>query len=241
MIHMEPTTAVRFRGPNPGILAVIFTLLFNLGLSFVVTFTPNVPHFPGPWEAADTIVTYFQHQSHDVLFCSFFQFCSAIPLGLFTVTIFGRLRFLGIKAVGPYIALFGGIFTCMTIAISSLLGWAMSYQGIADDPAVIRALYYFAFALGGVGYSVPLGLLIAGISVSAGFARLLPKWLVWSGIVIAVFGETSCLNLIFPKLLPLIPLTRFPGFIWLIVTGFRIPTQPLAIRQSLQGSQRSPA
>jgi hypothetical protein len=41
-----------------------------------------------------------------------------------------------------------------------------------------HALYFLIFAAGGPGFSVPLGLLIAGISVTAGFTQLLPKWLV---------------------------------------------------------------
>ena len=101
--------------------------------------------------------------------------------------------------------------------------WVMAYPGIAQEAPVIRALYYVSFAIGGVGYSVPLGLLIAGVSVTAGFMKLLPKWMVWSGISLSIFGETSFLSMIFPKLVFLIPLTRFPGFIWLILTGFILP------------------
>lgn len=220
---METTKTIRFRGPNLGALAIIFALLFIAGLWFVVSFSKNAVHYPGPWEPAETIVTFFQQNAHSVLMCSFFQFCSAIPLGLYSVTAHGRLRFLGIRAVGPHIALFGGFMTSVTVVVSSMLGWAMAYPGVADNGSVIRTLYYIAFGLGGVGYSVPLGLLIAGIAVSCGFARKLPKWLVWSGIVIAICGELSCLTLIFPKVLPLIPLTRFPGFIWLILAAFKLP------------------
>lgn len=99
----------------------------------------------------------------------------------------------------------------------------MVYPGIAQDASVTRALYYLVYAVGGVGYSVPLGLLIAGVSVSAGMMRLLPKWLVMPGILLALCGEASWLSLLSLKLLFLIPLTRFPGFIWLIATGFLLP------------------
>jgi len=47
---------------------------------------------------------------------------------------------------------------------------------------------------------------------------------------VAIFGETSCLTLIFPGALPLIPLTRFPGFVWLIFAGFKLPK--LALNKS---------
>ena len=113
--------------------------------------------------------------------------------------------------------------TVFNMAAASLVLWVMAYPGIAQDPAILRALYYLAFAFGGVGFSVPLGLLIAGICIPAAFLKLLPKWLIIMGLVIALLGELSWLDLITPKALPFIPLTRFPGFIWLIVAGFKLP------------------
>jgi hypothetical protein len=113
--------------------------------------------------------------------------------------------------------------TSFNLAVSALVLWVMSYPGIAQDASVTRALYYIVFAVGGVGYSVPLGLLIAGVSVPAGFMRLLPRWLVGFGLLLGVCGELSWFSLIFPKLLFLIPLTRFPGFVWLIIAGFMLP------------------
>jgi hypothetical protein len=98
-----------------------------------------------------------------------------------------------------------------------------AYPGVAQDAAVLRALYYLTFAVGGVGFSVPFGLLLAGICIPAGFFKLLPKWLVIFGIALAIIGELSALSLIIPKALFLIPLTRFPGFIWLIGAGFALP------------------
>jgi hypothetical protein len=221
-------------GPNPGIVAIIFTVLFNAGLYFVVSFRPPGhltasgtalhPYFPGPWESAETITAYFQTHAHAVLLCAFLQFGAAIPLGIFTATMASRLQFLGVRAAGPVIGLFGGLMTAFSLAVSALILWVMAYPGIAQEQAVLRALYYVVFAIGGVGYSVPLGILIAGISVPAAIMKLLPKWLVIFGFVIGVIGELSALSLVVPQALFLIPLTRFPGFIWLIAAGFLLPS-----------------
>jgi hypothetical protein len=216
-------TLGKHRGPNLGWLAIVFTLLFNVGLGFVISFSPNAPHFPGPWESAETIVSYFQAHSRDVLWCAFFQLGSAIPLGLFSATIVSRLQFLGVRVAGAHIALFGGFLTTFDLAVSSLVLWVMTIPGMAQESAVIRALYYLVFAVGGVGYSMPLGLLFAGVSVPAAFMKLLPKWLVVFGLVLAVCGELSWFSQVFPKALFLIPLTRFPGFVWLICAGFLLP------------------
>jgi hypothetical protein len=220
---MESVKQEKHLGPHIGMLAIIFSLLFNWGLSFVISLSGTPPYFPGPWESAETIATYFRNHPHDVLMCAFFQFGSAIPLGLLVVNVVSRLRFLGVRAAGPYIALFGGLLTAFNLALSALLEWVMAYPDMAQDTAVIRSLYYAVFAIGGVGYSVPLGIFFAGVSVSSGFAKLLPKWLIIFGIVLAVCGELSWLSLIFPKLLLFIPITRFPGFIWLIIAGFVLP------------------
>jgi len=220
---VKVTSEAEHRGPPPGMLAIVATFLFNAGLYFVISFSPGQPHFPGPWEPAQTIAAYFRDHASAVLTCAFLQFGAAIPLGLFTAAIVSRLRFLGVQAAGPFLALFGGLMTAFDLALSALVLWVMAYPGVAQDAAVLRALYYVVYAVGGVGYSVPLGILMAGVSVSAGLAKLLPRWIAGLGILLAVFGELSWFSLVFPGLLFLIPLTRFPGFVWLIATGFALP------------------
>lgn len=79
------------------------------------------------------------------------------------------------------------------------------------------------FSIGGVGFSVPMGLLVAGLSIPAAVMKLLPKWLIVFGLALAVIGELSALSLVIPQALFLIPLTRFPSFIWLIAAGFALP------------------
>lgn len=210
-----------YAGPNPRFVAIIHTLLFTAGLYFVISFTGK-PHFPGPWESSETIVAYFQGHPGAVLACAFLQFGAAIPLGIFTATIVSRLQFLGVRVAGVSIALFGGLMTAFNMAASALILWVMAYPGVAQDAAVLRALYYLTFAFGGVGFSVPFGLLIAGICIPATFFKLLPKWLVVFGLALAAIGELSALSLIISKALFLVPLTRFPGFIWLIGAGFAL-------------------
>jgi hypothetical protein len=97
----------------------------------------------------------------------------------------------------------------------------------------LLGLYYFSYALGGPGFSIPMGLLMAGVSVPAAFMRLLPGWVVVLGMVLAVAGELSWFHLISPAMLFLIPLTRFPGFIWLIAAGFALPRTKVLLNSAL--------
>jgi hypothetical protein len=213
---------LQHKGPPLGIVAVTFVLLFLIGLYPVTAFNGK-PVFPAPFEPISVIMNYFQTRPSAVLLCAALHFGAAIPLGIFTATAVSRLRFLGVRAAGVDIALFGGFLTAFMMMVSSSVLWAMTYPGVVQDAPVIEALYRLDFAFGGPGFSVPFGLLLAGISVTAGFSRLLPKWLAVTGVLIAVVGELSWLDILFPKALPLIPLTRFPGFLWLIAAGFWLP------------------
>jgi hypothetical protein len=209
------------------VLAIVYTVLFNAGLcavsAFGIPFGVKPPWYPGPWEPAAVIVNYFQTHPTAVLICMFFQCGALIPLGIYTASVVSRLRFLGSRAAGPYIALFGGLMTVFDSAAAGFILWAMIHPGVAQDPTLLTALYYLSYAFGGPGFSVPMGLLMAGISVPAAVMKLLPKWIVALGLVLALAGELSWLNFVFPQVLFLIPLVRFPGFLWLIATGFALP------------------
>ena len=225
----SPVSSLHHPGPHLGVLAIVYTVLFSAGL-YPVTILADKTYFPGPWEPADIIVSYFRTHPLPVLICVFLQFGATIALGIFTASVVSRLHFLGVRAAGPYIALFGAFATVSGGMAASFLLWVMVHPGIAQDPTLLRALYYLSYAFGGPGFSVPMGLLLAGVSVPAAFMKLLPKWVVGLGLVLAVCGELSWLNLIAPKALFLIALVRFPSFIWLIATGFMLPravTQPL--------------
>jgi hypothetical protein len=153
----------------------------------------------------------------------FLQFGALIPLGVYTATAVSRLRFFGVSAAGPYIALFGGLMTVFDSVAGGFITWGMIHPGVAPGATLITVLYYISYAFGGPGFSIPMGLLIAGICIPAAFLKLLPKWIVVFGLILAVAGELSWFNLVFPQVVFLIPLVRFPGFIWLIAAGFALP------------------
>lgn len=217
----------RHPGPSLGALAIVFTALFIASLVLVGT-VAGKPYFPGPWESAQTIDTFFRLRASNAAWCAFLQFGAAIPLGLFTATVASRLRFLGVKAAGATIALFGGLAASAAIASAALVLWSITQPGISADTTVTTCLYYVMFAFGGPGYSVPLGLLIAGVSVTCWFYKLLPRWICVFGFFLAACGELSWLSLEVPKAVYLIPLTRFPGFIWMIAAGFALPSRTRA-------------
>lgn len=215
-----PTATRKHAGPPLWLLAILYTVLFNAGLYPVMA---SAARWPSPLEPAQVVISYFQTNHAAVLACMFLQLGSTICLGLFCAATVSRLQFLGVRAAGPWIALFGGFLTVFDAFAASMIGWTMIHPGVASQPSVLLALYYLAYAFGGPGFSMPMGLLIAGVSISAGLSKLLPKWIVFLGLVLAVAGELSWFHFIIPKMLFLIPLVRFPGFIWIIAVGFALP------------------
>ena len=231
MASTVPLAPQRHHAPHLGAVAIAFTVLFCAGLYPVTGFSAP-PHFPGPWESEQTIAAFFQLRPQAALWCAFLQFGSAVPLGIFTATIVSRLHFLGVKAAGAHIALFGGFSAALALNASALVMWTITRPGIAQDATLTHALYFLGFAFGGPGYSVPLGLLMAGVSIPLLFMKAVPRWIPILGLVLAACGELSWLNLEFPGAVFLVPLTRFPGFIWMIAVGFALP----ATRQALNGN-----
>ncbi|HEV2134980.1 MAG TPA: hypothetical protein VGR47_12150 [Terracidiphilus sp.] len=228
---MASSKAVNFTGPRHqspplGILAVVYTVLFCAGL-YPVTYFGGKPSFPLPWTSAPLIQAFFAQRQAAALWCAFLHFGAAVPLGIFVATAVSRLKFFGIRAAGVDIAFFGGLATAVLMLASSSVLWSMTISGVAQDPILVKALLMFDFGLGGPGFSVPFGLLMAGISVPLLFRRMTPRWIPILGLVLAACGELSWITIEFHSAVALIPLTRFPGFVWMIAVGFALPTRAM--------------
>jgi hypothetical protein len=212
-------------GPNLGVVATIYVVLFLAGLSFVTVFVTN-PSFPPPDAGITRIVMYFQMRPEQVRISAFLSFGSIIVLGVFVAGLVSRFRFLGMRSAWVDITLWAGFVTAVDQGLSHLCEWALTWPGIAQNTPTTLAIYSLLYGAGGPGFSVPMGLFVGSISIVGGGRKLLPKWLVWSGFVIGMIGIVSWLNFLLPTFSTLpatIPLTRFPSFVWLIATGFALP------------------
>jgi uncharacterized membrane protein YkgB len=63
---------------------------------------------------------------------------------------------------------------------------------------------------------------MAGISVPCLFGSYAPRWLAWVGLILAMIALIATFSLIFPELVWLLPIVRFPSFIWMIGIGFTL-------------------
>jgi len=226
MKSSQPT--LTHAGPSLWGLALVYTSLATTGLVSGVL----LKHGAGtvnPFGPAEDARRFFADNPVALQVSSFFQFGSAVSLGIYVATVVSRLRFLGVRAAGSHIALFGGFVASTALMISGLFAWVLSVPEVAESLAATRLAHFMTFLLGGPGFAVGFGLLTAGVSITGYFFRLLPRWVIWFGLVIAAAGELSSLSLLTLWATPLIPVVRFFGFIWLIAAGATLPKTISAI------------
>lgn len=206
------------RHAGPSLLFLILAyVVFFIASGAEVSVAFHVPH--------DSVaaVAFVAEKGWAIRWGSFFELASAIPLGIFMAVSVSRLRFLGIRAAGEQIAALGGIATPLMLAGSALATWSLTRPGVAAAPGAVEALQSLGFDGGGPGFAVFLGLFLAGVSVSAGLSKLIPGWLMWSGIVIAVAGELSSFTLVNFTAGYFIPVTRYLSILWMFGLAWKLP------------------
>jgi hypothetical protein len=214
---MKPTS--RFRGPSLLLLAAAHIVIFVAGLVASVALPHGGASFVAPFAPAEKVRLFFAQGPMAARVGSFFLFGSAVPFGIFAVTAVSRLRHLGVRAAGTNIALLGGLTAAIALMLSGMAGWILSVVDVSVSAPLVKALYYFSFLSGGVLYAVGFGLLVAGVSITSYFYRLLPRWLAVLGIVIAVTGELSWFSLVVFPANYFIPVTRYVGFVWMVLAA----------------------
>jgi hypothetical protein len=204
----------RFRGPSLLLLATVHFLIFASGL-MATSMLRHGAHFATPFAPAEELRTFLALSPMAVRVSNFFLFASAIPFGIFAVTTVSRLRFLGVRATGTNIAFLGGLIATIALLLSGSVGWILSVPEVLVSAEVVKAVNFLNFLLGGVVFAVGFGLLAAGVSVTCYLMRLLPRWLVAFGMLMALTGELSSFSLVAYPANFFIPITRYLGFIWI--------------------------
>ena len=220
----------RFRGPSLILLAIVHIAIFVANLVAVAALRHGA-FYVNPFSSAEAISAFFAQNPTADRVGSFLLFGSAVPFGIFAVTAVSRLRFLGVRAAGTNIALLGGLTATIALIVSGLSSWILSVPEVATAPAVAKAILFLSFLFGGAGYAVGLGLFAAGVSVTAFFTHILPRWLVALGMFVAVAGELASLSLIAYPANFLIPITRYVGFIWMVSAAILLTRGRMSVQQ----------
>ena len=211
----------RHAGPNLLLLTLVYLGLLIAGGS-TVSAAFHIPH-----DSVEAAVAFVAKHNWAIRWGSFCELGSAIPLGIFIAVTVSRLRFLGVRAAGETIAFFGGIGATMMLMFSALCTWSLTRPGIAEATGAVRALQALGFVGGGPGFAVPLGLFLAGVSIAAGLSKLIPRWLMWLGLAVALACELASLTLLNFTAGYFIPVGRFMSIIWMIGVALTLPASIL--------------
>ena len=210
-------------GPPPLIPALVYGAL----LIAAVALLAGAPHPGTPaasalaWDRAHTGVL---HAAALVVFGA------AVPLAIWTATVYRRLRTLGVTAPGAVIGLSGGLLASASLALSGLVIWTLAETAPSISPALAQVLMDLSFAAGAAGFVVPLALLLAGVAVPSLILRLTPRPFAWAGLVIAAVGVVSTFTLVTPALDATLPIARFGGLAWIIAASLLLPANRHQIR-----------
>lgn len=210
-----------FRGPSLLWLALVHIVLFMANMVAAAVLRHGALYV-SPYAGAETIRLFFAQSPTAVKASSFFIFGSAVPLGIFAATIVSRLRYLRVRAAGTNIALFGGFAAAGGLVLCAFFSWALSSPGVTASAPVVQALCQLSFLSGGAGFAVAFGLLVAGVSVTSYFTRLLPRGVAIFGIVLALAAELSSFSLISYPANFFIPITRYLGFVWMVLAAIKL-------------------
>jgi hypothetical protein len=195
--------------------------------------------FVSPFSPADTVQAFFRENVAAVRVGGMLQFGSAVPLGIYSATVYARQLRLGVRVPGPAIGFFGGVSAAIFLMFSGSMTWLLSRPEITTDVTLTHAFSFLAFFTGGVGFVVGLGLLIAGLAVPSLILQFLPRWLAWTGLVIAGLSELAFLAMTIEPLQFLLPIGRFGGLLWLGLAGFLLPSNRAAANREGHPEQRS--
>lgn len=145
------------RSPSPGILVLIYFILFAAGIIYTMVTTSGAS-YPQPYQPVEKAQEYYSSYAGIIRVNSLLLFWAALPLGIYTAIITSRLKLMGIHRSGLSIATFGGFGAAFFLAFSGICTWVLSQPFIATEPGITRGIQLLIFATGGTGNVVMSGL-----------------------------------------------------------------------------------
>lgn len=225
--HPPSTVAQRHRRSGAPLLPPVLAYVV---LTITGVAVPPIVSGVKPWTSDSAALDFFRNHVGAAHASAFLTLGAAVPLAVLTAVATTRIRTLGLDVPGRIIAQIGGTIASALLAVAGLSTLALTQSHVADSAAVVRALDALNFAAGGPGYVVFSGLLVAGIAISALLGRVLPRWLAWAGVVVAVVCEIASLSAAFDGMAVLLPVGRFGGLAWLLALGVTLPATRKELR-----------
>jgi hypothetical protein len=176
--------------------------------------------FPQPGADVKDVQRFFQGSSGPERINVAGQLCSAASLAVFSRSVAqlaGRSGSRMLKAA----AIAGGALASTSLAASAAAAAALTTGSGGDtDPAL--SLHRFLFAAGGPVHGGGLALLLGALGLAGLGSGALPRPLAIAALAAAGVNALAPLVLAFQQAALVIPAGRFPSFVIMGITGFRL-------------------
>lgn len=143
---------------------------------------------------------------------------SAVPVAVWTATVYRRLRGLVGNSPGASLGVIGGTLATAAMMSTGFGTWAIART---ESDAVAGALRDLVFMAGGPGFMAGVGLLLAGFSVSMLLAsRSRPVAI--AGLALSGVAALAQLTVLTLSAAPALPVTRFGTMGWMIAVSLTL-------------------
>lgn len=171
--------------------------------------------YPSPYLDQDVILGWLSKNAGAAQIMSLTQLISALALLVFSARVAESLRQRDAVAHAA-IAQSAGVVSAAMLAVSALLEWAAVRPDILASAPAARVVHDLSFLTGGPAHVAALGLFIG--TASLGLGAVLPRWLTILGTIVGAAGVLSVATLMTETAAYLLPIARFPGFVWIVGT-----------------------
>jgi hypothetical protein len=159
----------------------------------------------------DQVVNLLEDGPVQILIGAYISLVSVVLLLLFAATLRSRLR-VAEGGTGQFsaAAMAGGVVAAasMSVGFASIGQAALRAEDEAIDPLIATVLYDLYRAMLSGGVPIGFAVLIGATAIVSFRGELLPSWLAWTSVVIAVGAAT-----------PLLALFAFVALIWVFVVS----------------------
>lgn len=201
-------------------------LFFFASLVAIPILAPG-SRIPNPFGDDANMRTFFLSAASAIRVSDFLQFASALCLGAASALFSDAFEQTGDGRTAQWLIVAGGSGTAIMLALSSLFSWAVVSPGAADLGPALHAFQFIPFLLGGPGWAGFFAIFLAGVTIGA--RELLPRWLRIAGyflIFVSAAATPVLLSIVFS---PCLPIARFLGFVWLIVSSVYLTRRPATL------------
>jgi hypothetical protein len=221
------TTPVQNEGFRVGLWSGLgFVVLFPVGAVVSNVATSDV--YPRPGDSVADAQAYFADNQEVTEVLALTQAGSSVCLAVFAGVVAMAIRRRNVDGSREAAwCLVGGCLAAALLLFSAVVVWALSRQPVVANAENVGAVHQVAFAAGGAGHVVPLGIMVGAASIAALRSGWHGRWLARFGLASAAVSLLSVVTLVaLGPLVVLIAIGRFSAFVYVVAAGCAMRRAP---------------